>query len=227
MPKTEISLTKMNRRGTPEHQDSFFFRCILCATGGMLMGVAAVLFIAGGYGADPMNTLLQGMSHALHMSVDTCNNLLSLTFVLAAFFIDRKQIHVGTVVFPVVTTMTMRILTPLIQADMLLQRALFCIAGIGIIAMSIALSIHADCGKNPYDCVTFGLMKKTALPYHAVRWILDGIMLVSGIAMQGTFGMVTIINLLVLGKLITAALTLLDRLRGLRKPMKIEEEISL
>ena len=83
--------------------------------------------------------------------------------VLAAFFIDRKQIHAGTIIFPIVTTITIRILTPLIHADTLLHRVLFCMAGIGIIAMSIALSIYADCGKNPYDCVTFGLMKRTGL----------------------------------------------------------------
>ena len=34
------------------------------------MGVAAVLFLAGGNGADSMNTLLQGMSQALQLSVD-------------------------------------------------------------------------------------------------------------------------------------------------------------
>ena len=153
---------KKNRRETG-HQSSFFYRCSLCAAGGMLMGVAAVLFLAGGNGADSMNTLLQGMSQALQLSVDACNNLLSFTFVLAAFFIDRKQIHAGTIIFPVVTTITIRILTPLVHADTLLHRVLFCMAGIGIIAMSIALSIYADCGKNPYDCVTFGLMKRTFL----------------------------------------------------------------
>ena len=128
-----------------------------------------------------------------------------------AFFIDRKQIHAGTIIFPVVTTITMRILTPLIHADTLLHSVLFCIAGICIIAMSIALSIYADCGKNPYDCVTFGLMNRTGLSYHVIRWILDGSMLISGILLHGTYGVVTIINLLVLGKLITAALALLRR----------------
>ena len=47
---------KKNRRETG-HQSSFFYRCSLCAAGGMLMGVAAVLFLAGGNGADSMNTL--------------------------------------------------------------------------------------------------------------------------------------------------------------------------
>ena len=199
---------KKNRRETG-HQSSFFYRCSLCAAGGMLMGVAAVLFLAGGNGADSMNTLLQGMSQALQLSVDACNNLLSFTFVLAAFFIDRKQIHAGTIIFPVVTTITIRILTPLVHADTLLHRVLFCMAGIGIIAMSIALSIYADCGKNPYD------------------WILDGGMLVSGMILHGTYGVVTIINLLVLGRLITAALSLLKRLKWLRRTMNIEEEILL
>lgn len=219
-------MMKKNRKGTG-HQSSFFYRCILCAAGGMLMGVAAVLFLAGGHGADPMNTLLQGMSQVLRLSVDACNNLLSFTFVLAAFFIDRKQIHAGTIIFPVVTTITMRILTPLIHADTLLHSVLFCIAGICIIALSIALSIYADCGKNPYDCVTFGLMNRTGLSYHVIRWILDGSMLISGILLHGTYGVVTIINLLVLGKLITAALALLRRQSGIRSSVKIEEEISL
>lgn len=38
---------KKNTKGTG-HQSSFFYRCSLCAAGGMLMGVAAVLFLAGG-----------------------------------------------------------------------------------------------------------------------------------------------------------------------------------
>ncbi len=214
-----------NKRGFAHR--GFFYRLILCAFAGMLMGVAAVLFIAGGYGADPMSTLLQGMSQTLQLSIDTCNNLLSFTFVLTAFLIDRKQIHAGTVVFPLVTTITMWILTPLVQADTQLHRVLFCAAGILIIAISIALSIRADCGKNPYDCVTFGLMKKTKLPYHVIRWILDGSMLLTGIMMQGTFGIVTIINLLVLGKLITVIGYLMDSLYRLRGPIKKEEEISL
>ena len=164
-----------NKRGFAHR--GFFYRLILCAFAGMLMGVAAVLFIAGGYGADPMSTLLQGMSQTLQLSIDTCNNLLSFTFVLTAFLIDRKQIHAGTVVFPLVTTITMWILTP--------------------------------------------------LPYHVIRWILDGSMLLTGIMMQGTFGVVTIINLLVLGKLITVTGYLMDSLYRLRGPIKKEEEISL
>ena len=115
----------------------------------------------------------------------------------------------------------------MIHADTLLHRVLFCMTGIGIIAMSIALSIYADCGKNPYDCVTFGLMKRTGLSYPVIRWILDGGMLVSGMILHGTYGVVTIINLLVLGRLITAALSLLKRLKWLRRTINIEEEILL
>ena len=60
-----------------------------------------------------------------------------------------------------------------------------------------------------------------------IRWILDGSMLISGILLHGTYGVVTIINLLVLGKLITAALALLRRQSGICSSVKIEEEISL
>ena len=45
--------------------------------------------------------------------------------------------------------------------------------------------------------------------------------------LHGTYGVVTIINLLVLGRLITAALSLLKRLKWLRRTMNIEEEILL
>ena len=82
------------------HQTSFFYRCSLCAAGGMLMGVAAVLFLAGGNGADSMNTLLQGMSQALQLSVDACNNLLSFTFVLAAFLSIENRFMVERLYFP-------------------------------------------------------------------------------------------------------------------------------
>lgn len=184
----------------------------------MLMGAAAALFLAGGYGADPMNTLLQGMSLALQRSVDDCNTLLSIIFVLAACYIDRKQINIGTIIFPAVTTGTMRILLPLVHADTVLVKILFSASGILILAVSIALSIRADCGKNPYDCLTFGLMKQTGKQYYVIRWLLDGSMLLLGIFMHGTFGAVTVINLVVLGKLITAAGSIMDRCGSLLNP---------
>lgn len=112
----------------------------------------------------------------------------------------------------------MRILLPLVHADTVLVKILFSASGILILAVSIALSIRADCGKNPYDCLTFGLMKQTGKQYYVIRWLLDGSMLLLGIFMHGTFGAVTVINLVVLGKLITAAGSTMDRCGSLLNP---------
>lgn len=203
---------------------SFLIRLLLCALGGGLMGIAVVLFMEGGYGADPMSTLLQGMGQQLHLSVDTCNNLLSFAMVLAAVFIDRKQIHIGTILFPLMSTLTIQFVSPLLQAQTPLQHIVFAGTGVLVIALSIAISAKADCGKNPLDCLCYGLMKKLHSSYRVIRWILDGAMLAGGIAMSGTFGMITIINLVFLGTLIMSIMKILDHWDWIMKHIQLKEE---
>lgn len=188
------------------------------------MGIAVVFFMEGGYGADPMSTLLQGMHATLHLSVDSCNNLLSFAMVITAFFIDRRQIHVGTILFPLVSTLSIQLVSPLVHAQTPIQQLLFAIAGVFLIAFAIAISAKADCGKNPYDCLSYGLMKKLHVNYRMIRWILDGTMLVSGIAMSGTFGIVTILNLAVLGTLVMYIMKAMDRWDWIMKHIQYKEE---
>lgn len=195
--------------------------------GGALMGVAIVLFVEGGFGSDPMSTLLQGVSRNTSLSIDECNTLLSIAMVMASIFIDRKQIYVGTILFPLMSSLSIQIITPYMHAQDLLQRILYAMLGIIVAAFAIALSAKADCGKNPYDCLSYGLMMKFKLSYRTVRWIVDGVMLLTGILLSGTYGLITLLNMAVLGSLIMWILKAMDQLPRIHKTIYMRKKGGL
>ena len=66
--------------------------------------------------------------------------------------------------------------------------------------MAIGLNSKCECGKNPYDALSFGIEEKFNVSYARVRTSIDLAMLVSGIIFKGNYGFGTIICVFGIGK---------------------------
>ena len=80
----------------------------------------------------------------------------------------------------------------------------YLIFAIGLIGSSAAIAwmIVLDCGKSPYDAFVLTIADTAHTTYHIVRWVTDLSSILLGWLLKGSFGVGTVICLLVSGKLV-------------------------
>ena len=71
--------------------------------------------------------------------------------------------------------------------------------GLVTIGLGIGLGSNCGCGNNTYDGFVLCLSKKINIQYKYVRMVLDAIILVVGIVLKGSFGIGTIVAIVLQG----------------------------
>ena len=64
--------------------------------GSVLMGIGISFTIWANVGSDPMTVFWIGTAQKLSITVGQANIVVSLIILLFVFFMDKKQIHVGS-----------------------------------------------------------------------------------------------------------------------------------
>lgn len=65
------------------------------------------------------------------------------------------------------------------------------------LAITVGSTVNICC--NPYDALAFTVMQRLGCSYTVVRWMIDGIYLISGMLLGSTIGVGTLLILLLLG----------------------------
>ena len=77
-------------------------------------------------------------------------------------------------------------------------------AGVVLFAVGTVIYASANLGRGSYEALTFALAGKNAWPVKIVRMVLDVLMVVAGVLLGGSFGVCTIVTVLVSGPVIQA-----------------------
>ena len=154
-----------------------------------ILGIGCVFFIQAMLGSDAMTTFSQGLSEVLPFSLSICYAGLNFAMFFIALIIDRKQVGLGTLVFPIVSAQSIDISMNYIPVFYgMLSRIVGFVFGMVLIAFAVALASRTECGKNPNDAMNFSLMGVFKRKYNVVRGITDALMLGSGIILGGKWG---------------------------------------
>lgn len=164
-----------------------------------IVGIGCTFFLAGNIGADPMTTFSQGFSMISNQSFSICYYGLNMLLLVGALCFDRKQIGWGTLVFSIISAVTIEMtssMMPFISSNIK-----YVVFFIGMILIAFAVSLVADvtCGKNPYDALLFSLNGKYQISYAKLRFCFDAVMLVGGILLGAAWGIGTVISVLCTG----------------------------
>ena len=99
-------------------KSNLFLRSILLVIGTMIAAFGIDLAINAGFGGATLAILWQGLSNVFPITIGQSSIIIAVAMVLFCWFYDRKQIHVGTLVYQLVYGFCIDIFEPyLIYSD--------------------------------------------------------------------------------------------------------------
>ena len=147
--------------------------------------------------------LWQGISETFHVSIGMASMILAIIMITFAFFYDRSQIHIGTILYQIVYSFCVDLFANIhVYSAHLWVNALIMLLGIILFAMGTGIYAAASLGRGSYEALTFSLADKNGWQVKAVRMILDIVMVVIGVILGGKFGLCTILTIILSGPVI-------------------------
>lgn len=187
-------------------------RLFLVCLGNVILGFGNAVCLKTGLGADPLNVLYQGIAAACRMPEGTASLMAAAVMLTVTFFLDRRQLGVGTLVAPFFFSFGIDWGMKIVREYMWFPvNYAMVLTGLCVISFGIAVSIYANFGKSSSDAMIFSLMHKTGLEYYKVRWGTDILYLALGVLLGGRITLATVIAVIVMGKIITFFVHLLEK----------------
>ena len=184
-------------------KSNLFLRSILLVIGTMIAAFGIDLAINAGFGGATLAILWQGLSNVFPITIGHSSIIIAVAMVLLCWFYDRKQIHVGTLVYQLVYGFCIDIFEPyLIYSDNRMINFLLMLLGITFLSLGSALYSIADLGRGSYEAMTFALVNRRGWKISYTRIGLDIICVVTGFALGGKVGLCTIATILISGPLL-------------------------
>ncbi len=178
-------------------------RILIITVGSIIAAYGITLALYAGFGGATLAVLWQGISQTFHISIGMASFVVAIVMILFAVIYDRKQIHIGTVLYQIVYSFCMDLFANLhIYSRYMWINFFIMLAGVILFAAGTGLYASTSLGRGSYEAVTFALVEKNNWQVKIVRMILDVIMVVTGVLLGGSFGVCTIVTIIVSGPVI-------------------------
>jgi uncharacterized membrane protein YczE len=174
-----------------------------------LYGVSMALMIRSALGNMPWDVLHQGLSHRLGWSLGTVTVVVG-ALVLLCWVPLRQRPGLGTISNVVVIGVAVDAALAVVPAlDAMAGRIALAVGGILLNAVATALYIGARFGPGPRDGLMTGLVGRTGWSLGLVRTGIEVAVVLTGWALGGTLGVVTVVYAVTIGPLVHLLLPVL------------------
>ena len=178
-------------------------RILIITVGSIIAAYGITLALYAGFGGATLAVLWQGISQTFHISIGMASFIVAIVMILFAVIYDRKQIHIGTVLYQIVYSFCVDLFANLhIYSRYMWINFFIMLVGVILFAAGTGLYASTSLGRGSYEAVTFALAEKNNWQVKIVRMILDVIMVVTGVLLGGSFGVCTIVTIIVSGPVI-------------------------
>lgn len=190
----------------------YLIKTLTVIIGSIISAYGITLAIGAGFGGATLAILWQGLTNVTGMTIGTSSLVVAVAMIIFAFFYDRKQINVGTILYQIIYSFFVDIFTK-IQHYTEIKAVNFILMLVGIVIFSFGTGLYsaADFGRGSYEAVTFSLAEKNKWKVKTVRMVLDVLMVVAGVLLGGKFGICTIATVLLSGPIIQATVTVVNK----------------
>ncbi len=131
------------------------------------------------------------------------DHIVAVVMIIFVFFYDRSQLHIGTVLYQIVYSLCVDLFANAhIYSRHMWINVLLMLLGIILFAIGTGLYAAASLGRGSYEALTFSLAEKNGWQVRVVRSLLDAMMVIIGVLLGGTFGICTIVTILLSGPII-------------------------
>ena len=192
----------------------YTIKTLIVIIGSIISAYGITLAIGAGFGGETLAILWQGITNVTGMSIGASSFVVAIAMIIFAFFYDRKQINVGTVLYQVIYSFFVDVFTK-IQNYTDVKAINFGLMLLGILIFSFGTGLYsaADFGRGSYEAVTFSLAEKNNWKVKIVRMVLDLIVVIIGVLLGGKFGICTIATILLSGPIIQATVNAVKKTR--------------
>lgn len=178
-------------------------KIIVIIIGSIIAAYGITLALYAGFGGATLAVLWQGISKMFHISIGMASLLVAIAMIVFAFFYDRSQIHIGTILYQLVYSFCVDLFANAhVYSTHLWVNALIMLLGVMLFAIGTGFYAAASLGRGSYEALTFSLAEKNGWQVKAVRMILDIVMVIAGVLLGGTFGICTIVTIVISGPVI-------------------------
>ena len=178
-------------------------KIIIIVIGSVIAAYGITLALYAGFGGATLAVLWQGISRTFHISIGMASLIVAIVMIVFAFFYDRSQIHIGTILYQIVYSLCVDLFANAhVYSTHLWVNALIMLLGVMLFAVGTGFYAAASLGRGSYEALTFSLAEKNGWQVKTVRMILDLVMVVAGVLLGGKFGVCTIVTILISGPMI-------------------------
>lgn len=178
-------------------------KLIIIVVGSVVAAYGITLALYAGFGGATLAVLWQGISKTFHVSIGTASMIVAIVMIVFAFFYDRSQIHIGTILYQIVYSFCVDLFANAhVYSTHLWVNALIMLLGVMLFAVGTGVYAAASLGRGSYEALTFSLAEKNGWQVKAVRMILDIVMVLTGVLLGGKFGICTIVTIIISGPII-------------------------
>jgi uncharacterized membrane protein YczE len=171
------------------------------ALGLALYGCSTALLVRSELGLPPWPVLHQGLAKMLGVTIGTTTICLGLLLLLSWIPL-RERPGLGTVgnvlLIGVALDAALRVVP---EVDALAVRITFAVAGIVLTGVATAAYIGVRLGPGPRDGLMTALVRRSTHSIRLVRTSIEAVVLVVGILLGGTIGVVTVAYVVAIGPL--------------------------
>lgn len=183
--------------------DNLLKRILIIVAGSVVAAYGITLAMYAGFGGATLAVLWQGISKTFGISIGAASFVVALAMILFAAIYDRKQLHIGTVLYQIVYSICVDLFANLhVYSEYKWINFIIMLLGVILFAAGTGLYASTSLGRGSYEAVTFALAEKNGWQVKIVRMILDVIMVVAGVLLGGKFGVCTVVTVIVSGPVI-------------------------
>lgn len=181
-------------------------KIFLAVVGIMLIGVG-VAFNAGTlFGNDPIGIIYDGVRNAANLAPEQLgqvSNFVNFALIAILFFIGRRYIHIGTVVYilPYGTFVSLGtyLYETFFRQDVFFSRLIAAVLGCSFVFIGVGIYIAMDIGLDPFTGIVMVINDKLGWEYRKTKICFDVVMVVIGVLLGGGLGVITIVMALIAG----------------------------
>lgn len=178
-------------------------KIIIIVIGSIIAAYGITLALYAGFGGATLAVLWQGMSKTFHISIGRTSLIVAVIMIVFAFFYDRSQIHIGTILYQIVYSFCVDLfVNAYIYSTHVWINLWIMLLGIFLFAIGTGFYAAASLGRGSYEALTFSLAEKNGWQVKVVRMVLDLLMVILGVLLGGQFGVCTIVTVLISGPII-------------------------
>jgi len=204
-------------------------KILLTLLSSIFIGLGVSFLVYSQKGSDALLTVIDGLSKIFGLTTGNSNLLVNFTLFLFAIVVGSKYINLGTIIGtftigPCIDIWTNLLSPHLMPTELFHIDIIFCIVGILIISLGVAISIAIRFGFGPMDCIIFFIKNKTNISYKYIKIVFDITTICIGASLGGVIGVGTIISAIITGPSIEFFVKRVNS--TILKPLKIDNDLN-